>query len=239
MSFYTPDAQSVDREGPSILPEGRYDATMTNFEGKRAESSGNPMLIVKYTIDNGPEAGRKLTDRFTFFESDQPAEQHPTWRRLAIMMTDCAGYEWESARSIEAFAAQFPINKLRVSVAVTHRYTVEGYIKPEDTKYNFSSISPKMDEEHTNQVDYLEVTPQQWEEWPENLRNRPSAQVADPFQYDATEIYQEAQGEREIEFADDGSTYRPSGDGAAKGEPQPVGAAKGGEDPENEDKLPF
>lgn len=239
MSFYAPDPTETDREGPSILPEGRYDVTMTGFEGKRSESSGNPMLVVKYTIDSGEEAGRKLTDRFTFFESDQPAEQHPTWRRLAIMMADCAGYDWERANSIEAFAAQFPVNKLRVNVAVMHRYTVEGYIPQKDSKYNPSSMAVDMDDKHTKQVDYLEVTEKEWENWPEDRRNKPAAQVADAFEFDPTHIYREPQGEREIEFADDGSTFVASGDGAATSEPYATGPAKGGQTPEGEDDLPF
>ena len=220
MSFQVPNYDDVSREGASLPSEGRHDVTLTNVEAKRS-SNGNPMIVLTETVDNGEDAGHALREFLVFTEGSNLA-----WSRLANIC-DAADFEWSEASTLEAFAAQFPLNRLRWSTEVEHQYKVTAWIDSE-SKYNYTEVSPVRTDACYNQVDFLPITKEEWGDESQDWENkRKDAQVRDGL--DFQNIYGEPEGKSELDF---GGTVPSSGDGQASGEPVPAGGPE-------EDDLPF
>lgn len=193
MSFDVPQQSDVNREaGEFILPDqGYHDVTITEIKPDRS-SSGNPMMVLSLTIDNGEFAGHEIREYLVFFEKDCPPNQHPTWAKLACIM-DAAGFEWEEQSNLEAFTTQFPLNKLRLSVDVVHSYSVLAYVDDPD---NYEQKVAQKDGDHPYE-EWVDVTPQEYDEWPDLEKNKyKRAQVRDGF--DFANIFQEAKNPPEL-----------------------------------------
>ena len=229
MSFHTPQHGTVQKE--QVLPgPGHYDCTISDIRAQVA-SSGNPMMIFEYTIDNGEFAGFSADEVYVFFDYDGPDRQHPTWQALQ-QISDCCGFEWDQAQSVEAFAAQWPIGQLRVRVDLVHEYSVEACWAGE-SKYDVDSISEEYDEDHPNGAEWVTVTPRMYDDYG-GKKNKGLA-VRDGF--DVESIYQEVEAEREMEFSEEDDFTQdaiPQGDGA------PARTNAGGNQRQQyEDDLPF
>ena len=201
--FNVPNQQDVDREGFSLPSEGRHDLTLTGVEAKKS-SSGNPMMVFKLTIDSGEDAGHSIRHFFTF------TDQTSAWSELACLC-DAASFEWSEASSLEAFAAQFPLNKLRFSADIEHRYTATAFLD-EPNKWKYNEKSPTRTETCTHKTDYVELTKEEYDEW-ESDDKYVGAQIRDGLDFQS--IYQPPQNSRELAFDDD-ETFTPSGDGSSE-----------------------
>ena len=56
------DLSDVEEQAFEVLPRGTYEAIIEEFEYTTAQSSGNPMLKIVYTITSGEFAERKIFD---------------------------------------------------------------------------------------------------------------------------------------------------------------------------------
>ena len=233
MAFRTPRQDQVKTE--QVLPDPHhYDTTITDIRAQRA-GSGNPMMIVEFTIDNGEFAGFSADEVFVFFDYKGPDEQHPTWQALK-QIADCAGFEWEPAQSVESFAAQWPLNQLRVRCDLVHDYSVEAFWKG-DNKYNVESISEELDDEHTEGIEWVNVTPRMYDDY--GGKKNKSLAIRDGF--DVENIYQPCEAKRELTFSEEDDFSQSEipqseagGDGQTEGDPVPAGPAENVDDP-----LPF
>jgi|SRR5690606_28252375 len=210
--FATPQFDNVPTESRMLPEAGRHDVVITGATGKRAKS-GNPMLILQYTIDNGEDAGQKIEDVFVFSEGTQ----NLVWPRLKCVCL-AAGISWAEASSIEQLAAQFPIDSARLSVDVVHEYSVKGWTDTPKA-WNAEKHSPSRTEDCTYE-NWITVTKEEADAWPTDPFVK--AVVRDGFDFSV--IYQGAQAPAGVK------PDRVGGDGAP-GQIHP--------DIEAKDDLPF
>lgn len=194
--FQVRDIKAVKTDLSSVAAEGRQDVTLTKVEVARSKSSGNPQMIFTSTVDNGESVGEEIQDRFTFaggFAEDI------AWTRLKNIC-DSAGYEYESANSLQAFAMSFPLNTLRYSIDVEHRYVVEAWIDTE-SPHKYTKFTAEQTEE-TPYKKEIAVQKHEFEAWEGNKKG-PYAQPRDDI-YDLANVYGPPQNPAELTFTDDG-----------------------------------
>jgi hypothetical protein len=112
-----------------VLPVGNYDVVVKTADATTT-ANGKPMIKVKFSIENGPHAGRTLYNNFTISEENQNA--------LLIFFTQMKALGLESTffaagPSLEQVAAQL-VGK-RAQVAVAHRQW-NGATQPNITRLN-------------------------------------------------------------------------------------------------------
>lgn len=202
MPFTAPKMSDVNREGFSLPAKGRKDVVVTAIEASRS-SKGDPMLVFTSTIDAGPDAGHTFKEYFAFSESNDVA-----WARLACIC-DAAKFEWVEASSLEAFAAQFPLNQLRYSVDIEHAYSIKAFLDS-NNKYKYESKSAVKDEDHPYE-EWVTVPKQEYDAW-EGPSKNVRAQVRDGLDFE--DIYQPARTEQELapgaEAGGDGKAGEPA-----------------------------
>lgn len=118
MTFYVPDFETVDSRGRNICGTGRQDFTLTRFAADTS-NSGNDMMVIKLTADNGDNAGHSIKEYIVFGLESRMGEA-----KLKRIL-ECAGSRWEQRPDLNSFVAQFPENKLRVSAFVEHAYSIK------------------------------------------------------------------------------------------------------------------
>ena len=190
-NFSVPSFDNAPREAGFLPAKGRQDVTVTSIECKRS-SKGDPQMVWTETIDNGPDANATLKEYFTFSDGN-----NITWARLANIC-DAAGFAWQEASSLEAFAAQFPINRLRFSVEVDYRYVIKAFIDV-DNQYRYKTFAAQESDE-TPYEHWIQVQEHEFEAW-KGERRGPFAQVRDGM--DFGNIYQKAQNPPELKFEED------------------------------------
>lgn len=182
MSFFTPNQQDVDREGRLEPKKGRADVCITNIECKRSRK-GDPMMVFTETVDSGEDAGKKIKEYFAFSDGNTIV-----WSRLACLC-DAAGFTWEPASSLEAFAAQFPLDTLRFSVEIDHRYSITAYLDDQDPER--ASLRETQKTSKAPYEKYLDVAEEEYEAWEGDKRIFAGVRDGLDFQ----NIYQKPQGE--------------------------------------------
>lgn len=187
MPFKSYSSKDAPRDSFGAIPKGRYDVTLTKIEC-RSSGKGHPQMVWTLTVDSGEHANTDLKDRFTFGDSDT------AWAKLANIC-DVIGFEFEEAGSMESFAAQFPLNKMRLSVEVDHRYSAKAWIDV-DNPYAFKKFTAAQ----TPETPYPHTINLQKHDWDafEGEKTGPWAQIRDGFDY--LNIYGKVGAERELEL---------------------------------------
>lgn len=155
--FSVPKQDDIPREGRA-LPDAtiRQNLALTKVEAGTSKK-GDPQMIWHWTIDTGADAGEQTKQYHTFKEGSKLA-----WQKLANVC-DAAGFTWEDAPTVEAFAAQFPIDgSFRISVEIEHRYQVAAFV---DQRGKHEKYGPLKTAELPYGPFYLDTTKEEVETW--------------------------------------------------------------------------
>ena len=106
--------------------EGWYDATVSSSE-HRVSRSGNDMVVMDFTFDNGPHAGASVTNYFVFGTNSKVGEATLTkMSARARSRVHRTGFVFGPKPGWDEFAEQFLTDPpLRVRIKIRHERQIE------------------------------------------------------------------------------------------------------------------
>lgn len=118
--FGLPSFDETPEFKTGACPAGQYDFTVTTSEFTKSKNSGNPMIVMEFTVDNGPESGHKVKEYFVFANTNG---RNYGAERLKSLFGG-AGFAWRKTQDMseEEFAAQFV--GVRFNASVSNSYSI-------------------------------------------------------------------------------------------------------------------
>ena len=98
----------------SPLPAAEYDAIVDNCEAKRS-SSGKDMLAIRFAVETGPHAGRKVFSNFVI-SPDSSAALGFFFRKMAALGLDSEYFD--RGPTLEAVASDLDGRRCRIQVTI-------------------------------------------------------------------------------------------------------------------------
>lgn len=109
--------KTKDEVSDGVCPEGPHSAQIADTKLEESQSSGRPMMVTEFVVDQGEAKGERVVHRFVFETPSSFGE------RQLKDMCEHIGFEWETADSWDEWVEQF--QGLRVGIKVSHRYSYE------------------------------------------------------------------------------------------------------------------
>ncbi len=117
---FVPKYEDVIAAKSGVCPEGRMDFSISGVELNRS-SSGSKQIVMRFTVDNGENAGHRVTDYFTFSD----AAMNLSFERLKAI-AEAAAMPWgDDVEELEDLAKHFAQDGFRFSAETWHRHQIK------------------------------------------------------------------------------------------------------------------